>query len=375
VIRKSANPYEPTVIETCQSESCPREVGAAQVACDEAGSPQVSAGKITLFEGSVQELRIAQIGIRKVDPNKFGTLEYLAPQKAFFRRGEDRMQTPRAAVAFTGDTGLSCHDGNPLQFKVVLRNIKPVSNFLRKSAEESVKIGDRLMTARQVAAYLNVNERTVLKLVSEGLLPGVKIGNQWRFRKAMLDAWLDDQMLGVVPQHLELKNRTHAPRRMLDLASCFQPSHVVPELAATTKIGVIEELADSANRLGLVRDKNWFVGALIERENIMPSAVGNGVAFLHTMNRHPEQVVRPFMVLGRSRAGVDFDALDGRPTHLFFVLGLKFHELQLPWLAKLAQLFAHPEATEALIAAPNASAMFESLSQAERSLFPAHSGN
>ena len=231
------------------------------------------------------------------------------------------------------------------------------------------------MTARQVAAYLNVNERTVIKLVSEGALPGVKIGNQWRFRKAMLDAWLDDQMLGVVPRHVELESRNRAPRRMLDLASCFQPSHIAPQLEASTKLGVIEELAALANQLGLVRDKNWFVGALIERENIMPSAVGNGVAFLHTMNRHPEQVVRPFMVLGRSRDGVDFDALDGNPTHLFFVLGLKFHELQLPWLAKLAQLFGRREATAELIAAPNAEAIFDSLSQAERALFPSQSGN
>lgn len=226
------------------------------------------------------------------------------------------------------------------------------------------------MTARQVAGYLNVNERTVLKLVSEGALPGVKIGNQWRFRKAMLDAWLDDQMLGVVPQHLELDRRSKAPHQMLDLASCFQPDHIIAELAAKTKNAVIEELADAASRLGLVRDKNWFVGALIERENIMPSAVGNGVAFLHTLNRHPEQVVRPFMVLGRSRAGVDFDALDGKPTHLVFVLGLKFQELHLPWLAKLAQLFARPEATAALIAAPDAAAMFDSLARTEQALFP-----
>lgn len=234
---------------------------------------------------------------------------------------------------------------------------------------------DRLMTSRQVAAYLSLNERTLLKLVSEGALPGVKIGNQWRFRKAMLDAWLDDQMLGVVPQRVELEYRNRTPRRMLDLASCFQPSHIVPELAANTKIGVIEELAAIANRLGLVRDKNWFVGALIERENIMPSAMGNGVAFLHTMNRHPEQVIRPFMVLGRSRAGVDFDALDGGPTHLFFVLGLKFHELHLPWLAKLAQLFARPEATATLVAAPNAEVIFDSLCRAERTLFPSRDDN
>jgi excisionase family DNA binding protein len=237
-----------------------------------------------------------------------------------------------------------------------------VASILRKTSTRALEPADRLMTARQVADYLNVNERTVIKLVSEGALPGVKIGNQWRFRKAMLNAWLDDQLLGVVPKHVELENRNRAPRRMLGLASCFQPSHIVAQMEAATKIGVMEELADLANRLGLVRDKNWFVGALIERENIMPSAVGNGVAFLHTMNRHPEQVVRPFMVLGRSRAGVDFDSLDGNPTHLFFVLGLKFHELHLPWLAKLAQLFGRREATAELIAAPSAEAIFDSLS-------------
>ena len=46
------------------------------------------------------------------------------------------------------------------------------------------------MTVKQIAAYLNVNERTVLKLVTEGALPGVKVGNQWRFKKRMIDVWL-----------------------------------------------------------------------------------------------------------------------------------------------------------------------------------------
>ncbi len=224
------------------------------------------------------------------------------------------------------------------------------------------------MTARQVATYLNVNERTVLKLVSEGALPGVKIGNQWRFRKAMLDTWLDDQMLGVGPRYSEVSQPTNAPARTIDLSSCFQPSHVIPDLSARTRTEVVAELASLANRLGLVRNRMWFERALLERENIMPSAAGNGVAFMHTLYRSPEQVVRPFMVLGRSRAGVDCDALDGQPTHLFFVLGLKFQELHLPWLAKLWQMCARTDAIKALMQAPSAEAIFEALSKAEHNL-------
>ncbi len=243
-----------------------------------------------------------------------------------------------------------------------------VADIVRKTTENSGESADRLMTVRQLADYLNLNERTVLKLVSEGELPGVKIGNQWRFRKAMLDAWLDDQMLGVTPRSVDVSRGAPAARRMLNLASCFQPSHIVPDLEANTKTGVIEELANLASRLNLVRDKTWFVGALIERENIMPSATGNGLAFLHTLNRHPEQVVKPFMVLGRSRGGVDFDALDGKPTHLFFVLGLKYHELQLPWLAKLPQMCSRPETLRTLMAAVTADSIFVALSDAERDL-------
>ncbi len=248
-----------------------------------------------------------------------------------------------------------------------------MSTVPKSVAQDPVQPSDRLMTVKELAAYLNINERTLLKLVSDGALPGVKIGNQWRFRKVMIDAWLDDQMLGVAPRQVEIGSATRAPRRMLELANCFRPSHIIPQLEANTMIGVVEELAALANGLGLVRDKNWFVGALIERENIIPGAVGNGVAFLHTMYRHPEQIVRPFMVLGRSSRGVECDALDGRPTHLFFVLGLKFQELQLPWLAKLAQMFARTEATGAVLEAPTPAAIFETLCTAEKTLFPSQS--
>ena len=228
---------------------------------------------------------------------------------------------------------------------------------------------DRLMTVKQLAAYLNVNERTVLKLVQDGALPGVKVGNQWRFRKAMIDTWLDDQMLGITPRFVE-PSRAETPGRMLTLRSCFESSHIVPDLSGRTKTAVVVELAAHAQKLGLIRDGTWFVGALIQRENVMPSAVGNGLAFLHTLRRHPEHVVKPFMVLGRSREGIDFDALDGNPTHLFFVLGLRYEELHLPWLAKLVQLLAQPDVVQSLLGATNVDALYGVLVDAERTLEP-----
>jgi mannitol/fructose-specific phosphotransferase system IIA component (Ntr-type) len=174
-------------------------------------------------------------------------------------------------------------------------------------------------------------------------------------------------MLGVTPRYVT-PTRPEQPRRLLDLDSCFKPEHILAELGGSTKAAVIVELADLAARLGLVRDSTWFVGALIQRENVLPTAPGNGVAILHTIRRHPEQITKPFMVLGRSFGGVDYDALDGKPTHVFFVLGLKYDELHLPWLAKLVQMLAQPGALRALLAAPDARAIHEVLVDAERRL-------
>ncbi len=234
-------------------------------------------------------------------------------------------------------------------------------------------MNDALLTGKQLAAYLNVNERTVQKLVADGSLPGVKVGNQWRFRRAMIDTWLDDQMLGVAPRLLvEPQKAGERHRRMLALEQCFGPDYILPAMSEQTKPTVIEELASFAARLGLVRDRAWFARALMQRENVMPSAAGNGVAFMHTLRRHPAQVLEPFMVLGRHAAGVDFDALDGEVTHLFFVLGLKYEELELPWLYKLSQMLSRPEAVRSLLAAPDPQRMYDVLAEAELALGAPH---
>lgn len=51
-----------------------------------------------------------------------------------------------------------------------------------------------LMTLREVAGYLGLHVMTVYKLTREGRVPAAKIGGQWRFKKDVLDDWLDMQM-------------------------------------------------------------------------------------------------------------------------------------------------------------------------------------
>lgn len=52
---------------------------------------------------------------------------------------------------------------------------------------------DQAMTVRDVAGYLNVDEKTVYRLVKRGDLPGFKVAGAWRFKRADLDSWIDQQ--------------------------------------------------------------------------------------------------------------------------------------------------------------------------------------
>ncbi|WP_244965020.1 MULTISPECIES: helix-turn-helix domain-containing protein [Pseudomonas] len=55
------------------------------------------------------------------------------------------------------------------------------------------------MTLKEVAGYLKLAEKTAYRLAAEGRIPGFKVGGSWRFRKAVIEDWIDQQMV---------KNRT-----------------------------------------------------------------------------------------------------------------------------------------------------------------------
>src|SRR5689334_14928728 len=54
---------------------------------------------------------------------------------------------------------------------------------------------ESFLTTEEVLEYLQVNLRTVYRLIKAGKIPAVRVGRQWRFRKRDIDAWLDSQRL------------------------------------------------------------------------------------------------------------------------------------------------------------------------------------
>ena len=72
---------------------------------------------------------------------------------------------------------------------------------------------DTFLTTEEVIDYLHVNLRTVYRLIKAGRIPAVRVGRQWRFRKADLDTWLDTHRRGTrVAQAMPARPEVTTPR-------------------------------------------------------------------------------------------------------------------------------------------------------------------
>jgi excisionase family DNA binding protein len=75
------------------------------------------------------------------------------------------------------------------------------------SAQPAIR---EVMDIRQAADYLGISGDTLYRYASEGFIPAFKLGNRWRFRKSLLDSWMDEKS-GVKPTPIAIAPRHKKP--------------------------------------------------------------------------------------------------------------------------------------------------------------------
>jgi len=132
---------------------------------------------------------------------------------------------------------------------------------------------------------------------------------------------------------------------------------VVPEVGGTTKPQVLRELARPLATKYRDLDLATITAVLAERERLGSTAIGDGIAIPHGKMAGVKQILGTF---GRHPQGVDFESLDGRPTHLFFVLVAPEDStsLHLKALARVSRLFKDGSFRERLMTAKDAEEIF-----------------
>jgi nitrogen PTS system EIIA component len=124
---------------------------------------------------------------------------------------------------------------------------------------------------------------------------------------------------------------------------------ILVDLKATDKKGVLDELVSPiSSAAGL--DSEELVRILMERERLGSTGIGGGIGIPHGKIKTLDNLVLGF---GLSRKGVDFESMDGRPTHIFFLLITPENStgLHLKLLARISRILKNDPFKEKLITA------------------------
>lgn len=146
----------------------------------------------------------------------------------------------------------------------------------------------------------------------------------------------------------------------MTLADILQKEQIITDLAASNRWEAIDELIDNLVRTGRIKPENreQIAAVVKKRETSMSTGIGFGIGIPHASTDLIYEVIGAF---GRSKKGVNFDALDNQPVNLVMLFLVPQGQFQkhLHTLANIARLLHNKEFRQALEEAPDAEAMMK----------------
>jgi PTS system nitrogen regulatory IIA component len=206
---------------------------------------------------------------------------------------------------------------------------------------EDLKDKNEVMTLAEVADFLQLAEKTILRMAHKGQIPAAKVASQWRFLRSVIKDWLASQMYPVsLPksQYLE-ENNIDISR----LDGIIRPDLIRIVIHPGPKDTVLEQLIYPIRQSGFALQTELLLKKTLEREKMMTTAIGHGVAMPHPRKPIENMFPKPAVVVGICPKGTNFDAIDGQLVHLFFLICATCEEVHLRLMAKIGWLIQNED--------------------------------
>jgi PTS system nitrogen regulatory IIA component len=226
-------------------------------------------------------------------------------------------------------------------------------------------------TLDELVQRLGRDRRQVEKLVNRGVIPGRRIGGDWRFNEIEITHWLEQDIRGLDDQGLAqleqsqqtgIQNSRSPIAELLHLETCDVP------LDAGTRPAVLQTLIEVAGRTWQVWDPALILKAVKDREDVMSTAFENGVAIPHPRNPLPDAIGQSIVAFGRTLSGIPFGAPGRNLTDLFFMVLAKDASTHLQILARLGRLLQRDGFVEELRSKESAAAAHEFIVASDNSI-------
>jgi fructose-specific phosphotransferase system IIA component len=148
----------------------------------------------------------------------------------------------------------------------------------------------------------------------------------------------------------------------MKLMDYVSPATVAPDLESSDKEELLGQMVALLNRAGKISDPAQLLRSLMDRERIMTTGIGRGIAVPHTIS---SEVSEQIIVLGRVPRGVDFESLDRAPVYFVFLLVGSPHssDQHLKTLARISRMIQQTNFVEAIKKAETAEGILRILSE------------
>jgi len=198
-----------------------------------------------------------------------------------------------------------------------------------------------IMTLTELANYLKVAEKTVVRMAREGKIPGTKVASQWRFMRSKVDQWLENRMQPVTQSNLfELLKM--APE-VVPVSRLVSPDLMRFDIAPGSVAEVLEQLTDPLVETGMIKNNKSYLNMLLEREQLHSTAIAPYVAIPHARSPARANLPQSALVIGVCPEGTDFGASDKHKTHVFILICSEDEMVHLRLLAKISKLLGKPK--------------------------------
>ena len=153
----------------------------------------------------------------------------------------------------------------------------------------------------------------------------------------------------------------------MNLLDILSPESTIVDLKGESKEDIITELVNSLAVGDAITDRDQVLQAVLDREKIMSTGIGDGIAIPHGKSAAVTELVA---AMGTQRRGVDFDALDGEPAFVFFLLvsPANVSGPHIKALARISRLLKNDEFKKKLIEADSAEEIIATIEAAERDI-------